>query len=64
MDRLENAWCRAADYTRNLGADEKAYKTKSRRVPGKQRNTAKPARYFMKAFVIAASDAPIRATFM
>ena len=60
MDLLLKAWRDAADYTSTLSMDEKGYKTKSRRVPGKQRNVAKPARYFMKGFAIAASDSPIR----
>ena len=59
MDLLLKAWRDAADYTSTLSMDEKGYKTKSRRVPGKQRNVAKPARYFMKGFAIAASDSPI-----
>jgi hypothetical protein len=60
MDLLTSAWRAAADYTSSLGMDEKAYRTKSRRVAGKQRNTAKPARYFLKSFAIAASDYPLR----
>ena len=60
QDILTKAWQDAADHTQNCGLDEKAYRTKSRRVPGKQRNIAKPARYFMKGFAIAASDMPIR----
>lgn len=60
MDLLIDAWRGAVDYTRTLSADEKGYRTKSRRVPGKQRNVAKPARYFMKGFTLAASERPIR----
>ena len=60
MDLLMTAWRRSADYTRSMALDEQGYKTKSRRVPGKQRNIAKPARYFIKSFVVAASDHPIR----
>jgi hypothetical protein len=60
QDILTHAWRAAVDYTKNLGLDEKGYRTKSRRVPGKQRNVQKPARYFIKAFAIAASDFPIR----
>eukprot|EP00966_Prymnesium_polylepis_P006724 155045-Prymnesium_polylepis.1 len=60
MDLLLTAWRGAVDYTPTLSMDEKGYKTKSRRVPGKQRNVHKPARYFIKSFVIAASDSPIR----
>ena len=33
---------------------------RSRRMPGKQRNVAKPARYFIKSFTVAASDSPLR----
>ena len=50
----------AADYTQTCALDEKGYRTKSKRMPGKQRNIAKPARYFIKAFAVAASDAPLR----
>lgn len=60
MDLLIGAWNGAVDKPRTLSMDEKGYRTKSRRVPGKQRNVAKPARYFIKAFAIAASDHPIR----
>ena len=60
MDLLVTAWCGAVDKTPTLSMDEKGYRTKSRRVPGKQRNVAKPARYFIKAFAVAASDHPIR----
>jgi hypothetical protein len=60
MDLLIAAWNGAVDKTPTLSHDEKGYRTKSRKVPGKQRNVAKPARYFIKAFAIAASDHPIR----
>jgi hypothetical protein len=60
QDLLTTAWQVAADYTQTCALDEKGYRTKSKRMPGKQRNIAKPARYFIKAFAVAASDAPLR----
>ena len=60
LDLLTSAWRAAADYTPNIGLDETGYRTKSRRVAGKQRNTAKPARYFIKSFSVCASDSPLR----
>jgi hypothetical protein len=52
MNLLLTAWRGAVDYTKHLSMDETGYKTKSRRVPGKQRNAAKPARYFIKTFAV------------
>ena len=60
MELLTKSWRDAVDFTSTLSMDEKGYRTKSRRVPGKQRNVAKPARYFIKGFALAASDNPIR----
>ena len=60
MDLLLTAWSAAVDKTPTLSLDEQGYRTKSRRVPGKQRNVQKPARYFIKSFVVSASDHPIR----
>ena len=60
QDLLTTAWQLAADYTQTCALDEKGYRTKSKRMPGKQRNIAKPARYFIKAFAVAASDRPLR----
>jgi hypothetical protein len=54
MDLLQDAWCRAVALVQDLSMDESGIKNKSKRDGRVQRNVAKPARYFLKVFGLAA----------